>query len=143
MVTFVLTRDSMVCASTIDADPVKELFVAVPYAITIVSSRLSVSGSRAAFSIVLPSIGDSIVLYPIDENTRIPSPGTVIVNSPSASVLTPVMVPSRWTDAYGTGSFVDASVTLPFTVRGPSWADAAIAVKAVRSVKMLFIIHIR
>ena len=31
--------------------------------------------------------------YPSEENSRIPSDGTVIVNKPSASVLAPVMVP--------------------------------------------------
>ena len=31
LVTSVLTLDSIVCASTIEAEPVKELFVAVPY----------------------------------------------------------------------------------------------------------------
>ena len=62
LVTFVLTRDSIVLASTIAADPVKELFVAVPYAITIVSSRLSVSGSREMFSVVRPSIFTSLLL---------------------------------------------------------------------------------
>ncbi len=120
----------------------KELFVAVPYAMTIVSSRLSVSGSRATSTFVRPSTGISFVVYPIDENMRTPSSGIVSVYSPSPSVLTPTIVPSRWTDAYGMGSFVDASVTFPFIVRGVSCADAAIAVKAVRNVKISFILTI-
>ena len=45
LVTFVVTLDSIVSAFTMDADPVNELLVAVPYATTMVSSRYSLSGS--------------------------------------------------------------------------------------------------
>ena len=43
-VTSVVTLDSIASALTIDADPVNELLVAVPYATTMVSSMNSVSG---------------------------------------------------------------------------------------------------
>jgi hypothetical protein len=51
------------------------------------------------------------------------------------------MVPSRCTEAYGIGSFVDASVIFPFTVRGSSCADADIAARAVSNVRKIFIIY--
>ena len=51
-VTSVLTLDSIVSAPIIEAEPVKELFVAVPYATTMVSSRCSVSGSMTMFKTI-------------------------------------------------------------------------------------------
>lgn len=78
----------------------------------------------------------------MEEKISAPFSGMVMTYSPSASVLTPTMVPSRWTEAKGTGSSVDASVTLPLTVREVSCADAAIAVKAVRNVKINLILTI-
>ena len=53
LVTSVATRASMVSAFTIEAEPVNELLVAVPYATTMVSSRNSLSGSRATLWIPL------------------------------------------------------------------------------------------
>ena len=75
------------------ADPVKDSFVDVPNATTMVSLKVSESGVRVTFSVFLPSTGTSREWYPSEENIRIPSDGTVIVNKPSASVLAPVMVP--------------------------------------------------
>ena len=78
LVTVVLTLDSMASDPTMDAEPVNELLVAVPYAITIVSSMYSLSGSSDTLITDRPSAATSFVLYPIDENTRIPSTGMVI-----------------------------------------------------------------
>ena len=44
LVTFVATLDSMASAPIIDAEPVNELLVAVPYATTMVSSMYCESG---------------------------------------------------------------------------------------------------
>ena len=52
----------------------------------------------------------------------------------------PIVVPSRCTEAYGTGSFVAASVTFPDTVTERSCADAAAVVRTASIVKICFIL---
>ena len=58
------------------AEPVNDSLVAVPKATTIVSSICSVSGYRIASTLIFPATGTSTSLYPIDENTSMPSDGT-------------------------------------------------------------------
>ena len=59
LVTFVETFFSMASLLTIAADPVKELFVDVPYAMTMASSMNSWLGASAALITAFPSMATS------------------------------------------------------------------------------------
>ena len=62
LVTFVTTLASMASAPTMEAEPVNELLVAVPYATTIVSSRNSESGCSSTSMIPLEATVTSALL---------------------------------------------------------------------------------
>ena len=115
-VTFATALSASLSESTADADPVKEDLVAVPYATTIVSSSISVSGASRTSSTPIPETGISTVTYPIEENIRTPSEGTSSENFPSPSVLAPVIVSLSCIEANGTGRPLEESVTVPVTV---------------------------
>ena len=97
------------------AEPVKASLVDVPKATTTVSSSICLSGSRTASRTVLPARATSTSSYPRQVKTSTASEGAVIGYEPSDSVEPPVKVPLMSIAAYGTPSFVTASVTRPFT----------------------------
>ena len=116
-VTLATVRFSICSDLIVWAEPVKDSFLAVPYATTSTSLSDSASGSRATLTVPRSFTAISWFLYPMEENTSVLPVGTVMEYAPSISLTTPVRTePFRTTDAAGTGSPLEASLTTPLTV---------------------------
>ena len=74
---------------------------------------------RLALIIDLPPIAISMVLYPTKLNTNVLLAFALIENFPFESVVVPILVPFKETDAPGKADLSSAEVTVPDTT---SWA---------------------
>ena len=104
-------------------DPVRSLFLTVPYPITTTSSRVLLSGLRTTDIFAAFRTTTSAVSYPMYETVRAVPISTSSWKAPSMSVIEPSEVPLINTDAPIRGSpcgSVTTPLTLIFSLRSES-----------------------
>ena len=116
-------------------EPVRSPLRFVPYATTTTSfKRWSVCAILTSIE-VLPATATSVILYPTEVITKTAFAGALILNVPSAAVVTAVLVPFTVTVADNTGEPSLLSVTLPVTAvcANPATAISSIAIVCIKT----------